>query len=262
MRIKQILKYLWYSKSLRFVLIAREESTSSVVQKFKVKLPSGDKELYIRPGTSDAHVYYEILFRGRKSDYFSKYLPIDDQVNCIVDIGANIGVAAIFFKERYPGSEIHCFEPMQKNINVLKNNISRYSNISVHQIALSSCDGEVEMIASPVNMNEGGWSMFQRGATGDEEKIVVHTRVSGDFLKENSIAPDIIKVDTEGAESEILFSLHEDQINHLKYVTGELHGERDFRLIDWLESNGFDIEMKKTFGKSLFIFKAIKKELL
>ena len=40
------------------------------------------------------------------------------------------------------------------------------------------------------------------------------------------------------------------------YITGELHGERDFEFLDWLESNGFAIECKKSMRSPLFVFTA------
>jgi len=39
-------------------------------------------------------------------------------------------------------------------------------------------------------------------------------------------------------------------------VCGELHGERDFELLDYLERNGFKIGVRKNLRSVLFNFEA------
>lgn len=261
MKLKKFLKFWYYSRSLRFALLAKQ--TSNAIVSHASKVSGKTINISLRTGTEDTHVLYEILFRGKKSDYFSEQLPSDKHINTILDIGANIGAAMIFFKSVYPNAKIVCFEPIPSNMSILQKNITNYSNIEAHEVALSSSNGTLNMIASPGAGNEGGWSMFQRGAKGDEKTITVQSYHSGEYLENIGInSPDLIKVDTEGAEKSILMSLHSSQLSNTKYITGELHGERDFELLDWLEQQGFDIEMKKSFNKPLFIFKAIRKELI
>ena len=256
-QIKKILKHWYYSSSLKFALSANSgNKTGNESTHIYANVFGRESSIYFRPGTSDPHVLYEILFRKHKSDYFSKLLPKD--VKVILDIGANIGASAIFYKSLYPSAQIHCFEPMQSNIGILTKNTKTLNDTHIHNIALSSTDGTVEMIASPDGNNTGGWSIHQRGAKGEEKRIEVECKHSGDYIKALDIQPDIIKIDTEGAEKIILKSLHEEQLKHVKMIVGELHGERDFELLDWLEQKGFELELKKSFFKPLFIFKALR----
>lgn len=69
---------------------------------------------------------------------------------------------------------------------------------------------------------------------------------------------DILKVDTEGAEKMIIRGLGAELLAKTNYICGELHGERDFELLDYLEENGFLLGVKKTPKSKLFNFEAIR----
>ncbi|MDZ4252759.1 MAG: FkbM family methyltransferase [Sulfuritalea sp.] len=253
---KKFLKYAVRSRSIDFAKRAlRQNPTGNVAQ-----VDYAGKPVSYREGTSDALVIYEILLKGEKSEYWHARLPSSDQVKVVLDIGANIGAATTFFAALYPSAHIHAFEPVPDNFQMLERNAElRGGGIHCHLLALSDKDGELKMIHSPGLNNHGGWSFYQRGATGEEEQISVPVRKSGEFIHELGLDRiDVIKIDTEGAEKEILHGLTPEQLATVKYIVGELHGERDFELLDWLEQRGFDIECKKSFGKPCFIFKALR----
>jgi FkbM family methyltransferase len=256
--VKKFLKYALRSRSLGFAKAALRGIPTGAV----TEVDYCGKPVHYREGSSDALVIYEILLKGRKSEYWHARLPRPENVKVVLDIGANIGAATVFFSELYPAAKIHSFEPIPGNLEILKMNAAsrgRPGSIDCHLLALSDRDGELQMIHSPGANNHGGWSFYQRGAAGNEEKVSVPVRKSGDFVRELGLDRiDVIKIDTEGAEKEILHGLTPDQLASVQYIVGELHGERDFELLDWLEQRGFDIECKKSFGKPCFIFKALR----
>ncbi|MCF8199342.1 MAG: FkbM family methyltransferase [Sulfuritalea sp.] len=255
---KKFLKYALRARSVGFAKSALRDAPTGVV----VDVDYCDKPVHYREGSSDALVIYEILLKGQRAEYWHKQLPKPENVKVVLDIGANIGAATVFFSEAYPTAQIHAFEPIPDNLELLKKNAAsrgRPGSIQCHHLALSDHDGELKMIHSPGANNHGGWSFYQRGASGNEEKISVPVRKSGDFVRELGLDRiDVIKIDTEGAEKEILHGLTPEQLATVQYIVGELHGERDFELLDWLEQRGFDIECKKSFGKPCFIFKALR----
>src|SRR5262245_13982601 len=52
------------------------------------------------------------ILEGR--EYPILQLP-DGPPTVIVDIGANVGATAVFFRAAYPGARIYCYEPSQEN---------------------------------------------------------------------------------------------------------------------------------------------------
>ena len=255
---KKFLKYALRARSVGFATAALRTAPTGAI----VEVDYRDKPVHYREGTSDALVIYEILLKGYKSEYWHPRLPRAEDVKVVFDIGANIGAATIFFSELYPAAKIHAFEPVPGNHEMLKRNAQsrgRQGSIECHLLALSNQDGELQMIHSPGAHNHGGWSFYQRGASGSEERISVPVRQAASFVRELGLDRiDVIKIDTEGAEKEILQGLAPEQLATVRYIVGELHGERDFELLDWLEQRGFDIECKKSFGKPCFIFKALR----
>lgn len=256
MTVKKFVKFAARAGSVDFAKRALRQSPTGEVGEIAYL----GRPVFYREGTSDPLVIYEILMKGKRSEYWHSELPPQNQTEVILDIGANVGAATVFFDGLYPNARILAIEPIPGNYELLQRNVDARQHrgrISAHLLALSDHDGQLEMIHSPGTGNNGGWSFYQRGASGTEERLTVPVRRSGEFLREQGITRiDIIKVDTEGAEREVLQGLTDEQLATVQFIVGELHGERDFALLDWLEQRGFDIECKKGFGKPCFIFKA------
>jgi hypothetical protein len=107
----------------------------------------------------------------------------------------------------------------------------------------------------------GGFSSHRTGVdTG--RSVRVQVRHAGRALSTLGIArADVIKVDTEGAEWEILTSLDPQLLATVRLVMGELHGERDFALLDYLQPK-FHIAIRKNLRSRLFNFYAVSRQLL
>ena len=255
MKAKRFFKALLRSGNYRFAREIGGGAPATGVQ----SLNYAGVPYYYRPGTSDAFVAYECFLHGEKNAYFSRHLPPADTVRTIVDVGANVGASVRFWKHAYPAARIHCFEPIPSNFDVLKKNCERLPDVTPHNEALGEETGELTFIHSPGTGNEGGWSIFQRGNKGDEQKLSIPIYNSGSRLAEFGVTEiDILKVDTEGAEKMIIKGLGTALLSKTKYICGELHGERDFELLDYLEMNGFRIGARKSPKSTLFNFEAIR----
>jgi len=73
---------------------------------------------------------------------------------------------------------------------------------------------------------------------------------------------DLIKIDTEGAEFDILTSLNKECLNDVKWITGELYGYKDFELLKYLQESKFNIGLKKQINNRLFMFHTIDNKTL
>lgn len=212
-----------------------------------------------RPGTSDAHLIYGILLKkGKKAEY---RLPEKLSPKVILDIGANVGISSVYFANRFPQADIYAIEPMPENFEVLKRN-AEGRRVTPINVGLDSQDGQRELILSPDASNFGGLSFYQRGAAPDAKRVMIATRSPASLLRELGVGRvDMIKIDTEGAEYSILTAFDPELLKEVTWITGELHGEQDFELLAYL-SQWFDIELKRSFKKPLFIFNACNKKKL
>ena len=209
--------------------------------------------LRYRPGTSDQVLIYEILLRpNRKADY---WLPPDIQAKVVLDIGANIGVASTYLSKRFPQAQIYSFEPISANFSILKANVDPLGNVRPIQAALGATDGAVEMFQSDAGMNLGGYSLYEAGSDTKVRTRVEIRRASSMMRELNLPSADVIKIDTEGSEHAILTDLGKEFLSKVQWIYGELHGNNDFELLAFL-SDQFDIGVKRTMGKRLFMFQA------
>lgn len=244
------LKWLLRSRSLRFV---RDRDPRSyfpgVVRSFSWR----GRLVYYRPGSSDLEVIYKIMLKGgRKAEY---YIPEEVLPRKIWDIGGNIGAASLYLFDRFPQAEIHCFEPVPENQAMIERNTAGISQIHAHRFALGASDGSLDIRASDVARNFGGFSFHETG-TAEGSACTVRMRAPQGVIEDGTApAPDMIKIDVEGAEYDILTAFDPQVLTGVKWIVGELHGERSFALLEFL-SRWFEIETRKTFGKRLFNFSA------
>ena len=143
-------------------------------------------------------------------------LPADFKPRTILDIGANFGLASLYFTSIYPDALIYAFEPASANYKYLLSNISPFGNIKSFNCAISSKQGEIKLF---VDGKHGGWNSL----IGSSDKFeVVKTLSLDDFVKEHAITSiDLIKIDVEGAEMDILSNFK--GLSKTLCIIGELH---------------------------------------
>lgn len=217
--------------------------------------------IHYRAGTSDSRLIYNILLkRGRKSEYAvpSECELRPESVRTVIDIGANIGISAVYLANAFPNAEVHAFEPEPGNCELLRANAQVWPRIKVHPFALGAADGELTLFDSDDDVNFGGFSAHRLGVNPGRSKSVP-VRHAGRALEELRIGPiDVVKIDTEGAEWEILTAIEPARLRDVRLIMGELHGIRDFELLAFLQPM-FDIGMRKQIKNRLFNFYAVKR---
>ena len=142
----------------------------------------------------------------------------------IVDAGANIGLASIYFANRFPDSTIIAIEPEQSNFELLEKNVAPYGNIHPLQAALWNRNEDIDLLDPGL----GKWGfMTGSGDIADQLPASARHRVRGmtvdrimrDFSLERI---DILKIDIEGAEREV-FSDTSSWIDKVDGIIVELH---------------------------------------
>ncbi len=147
----------------------------------------------------------------------------------IVDIGANVGIAAVRLRLAYPDARILCFEPNPAALPFLRINAER-ARAETLDYGLGETDATLPLYQgshSTVTASLTAHHMTEAKPLGD---VVI--RAAGSALAALGVtAIDLLKIDTEGAEMPILRSLAPFlagvRIAHL-----EFHSESDRRAID------------------------------
>jgi len=250
------LKYLIKSKSFEFVKNIQDKSHRIS------SLTWNNKKIYYRTSSSDMMLIYEILLKSKyKREY---YFPEELKPKVIFDIGGNIGITSVYLASLFPEAQIYTFEPLKENFEILKKNTSQFNNIEVFNFGLGAKNGSFKLYLSDDEENYGGVSFYSE-VEGNMSEPYTECEVKNvnDVIQEIGVTSvDLIKIDTEGAEYDILTNMKDEFLNKTSWITGELHGNRDFELLNHLNNLGFSVSLNKNIDSRLFMFNAGKKEVI
>ncbi len=151
--------------------------------------------VFLRNKTSDIPTFYQIFFH---KDY-----EIDTQgmkPKTIIDCGANVGYASVYFKNKYPEANIYAIEPEQSNFKQLQLNTKPYSGIICINAGIWSSEAWLN-VESIYDNSHWAFSVVEtQSPSSDSIKAVSIDAI----VKEHNIKEiDILKVDIEGSEVEL-----------------------------------------------------------
>jgi len=208
-------------------------------QKIVYELKNGLK-FEVRSGTCDRGIIDEIFA-------YKIYSPSGFEIkenDTVLDIGAQIGVFSVYAAASAKAGRVYSFEPFSENYALLKRNIELNSrgNIEPFQMAVAGTAGTKDFY---ISKNTGGHSFY---GSPKQEKISVQAIALADFIKEKGLAKiDYFKMDCEGGEYDILFSLPDEILNKISKIGMEYHNLDETRhvarLREFLESRGFLVSL-------------------
>jgi FkbM family methyltransferase len=156
-----------------------------------------------------------------------------DDVGTIIDVGANIGAASIYFAGLYPDARVHAFEPGPESFALLAENTAPFGNISVHEVGLFDNDKDAALFEGEYDPSTN--SIGDSGLNSGRSRMV-KLKDAKPFLHGLDVdGIDILKLDAEGCEVPILRALAE-MISAIKVIYVEYHNDEDRRVIDDLLS--------------------------
>jgi FkbM family methyltransferase len=125
----------------------------------------------------------------------------------IFDVGANSGQSVLHCIKNYSKLNVHCFEPVKSNYEMLVRATKGIRGIHCHQIALSDKCGESEMIigktATTSSFLKNNDSIVESLRQIKTEMVCVNTIEN--FMVENAIERvGYLKIDTEGNDLNVL----------------------------------------------------------
>ena len=139
------------------------------------------------------------------------------QPRVIIDAGANIGLAALYFARLFPDARICCIEPDAANFQLLQHNTRNYPNICTLQAAVWYKNEKLDFA------NKEGFSAgLQVEPTAQTNAIQGYT--ISELIQHFGIDEiDILKMDVEGAEKEIFGAGDTTWLQQVHILVIELH---------------------------------------
>lgn len=186
-----------------------------------------------------------------------RYLPSKGPLT-VVDVGANVGLFALYMNSLRPDCRIYCYEPAPPSFALLKQNLAGLDRMVLRNIGLAASDGFAQLHLHPYNSGENSIHPGQLPAAGQVDIRLVNTATA--LAVENITYVDVLKIDTEGCEVEILKGLGE-RINYVGIVMAEYHCEPDRRRIDEVLKD-FDLFQSHVQTPGLGVVKYINRRLM
>jgi FkbM family methyltransferase len=202
-----------------------------------------DLRVLLRPNTTDKWVVQETMLRD---DY--RLRDMDLRQATVIDLGANIGVVSLR-AAALGAARVFAYEPEPSNYELLTRNVAgnRFQSvIRTFDVACTDQESSVKLHLSSANV--AGHSMY--GGSG--ESIAVQSTTLARILETHAIATcDLLKIDVEGSEFPILYTLPTELFSRIKRIYLECHPSATARhngadLTKYLEQQGYAVEVGKS----------------
>ena len=194
--------------------------------------------VYVRVANSDFLVLGEIFDRDEYAQVKNWQLPDDPR---IFDLGANIGLASVYFASLWPRANVVAVEPDQDNCRLIGKNCRRLmqeDRLQVVRAFVAANDG-----VAGIDRNVRAWA-FQKVQTIDSDHEAIPCLSMKNLLSHSGFDRiDLLKCDIEGSESE-LFRECGAWIGKVKHLIVETHRPYLVReLYDDLGSAGWSFDV-------------------
>jgi FkbM family methyltransferase len=146
----------------------------------------------------------------------------------LYDVGANVGFLTLIAARLVgPAGHVYAFEPIPANARAIERNaaLNGLGNITVLELALSDRAGDAVLRVPDVNQGAHLAEVVDELIPADE--LVVRTAALDELAEEQGLrAPDLVKLDVEGAELLVLEGMRRSLEAHRPGLICELHGTR------------------------------------
>jgi FkbM family methyltransferase len=170
--------------------------------------------IFVRQNSTDLLVFQQIFIY---KEYLINYN--NSNPKTIIDAGANIGLSAIFFANKYPDSIIYAIEPEENNFKILLKNINPYRNIIAIKAAIWHQIEPIEINTSTL----GEWA-FTISPSINENRNKIKVVTIAEIINNYSLGViDILKIDIEGSEKKLFKHGHELWLPKVSCIIIEVH---------------------------------------
>ncbi|MGA0555263.1 FkbM family methyltransferase [Larkinella sp. VNQ87] len=204
------LKRFGVAQGLRLYFLLKSKRKGLV----RIRIPQARHPIYLRLGTSDRNVFNNIFVQG---EYDA--VELGNHPQTFLDGGGNIGLAAVYFANRYPAMQIVSVEPESENFKMLQLNCQSYETIRAVQAGLWSRSTHLDIR----DAGGGAWG-FQVEETDRPTPASVRAESIEALIRANGGKPfEVVKLDIEGSEAEVFRTCTEPWLPFVRALIVELH---------------------------------------
>ncbi len=238
------------NKWRRYAAIFRETDNWPAYLAFKTGLHRGGEFTFVMRDGRRYTVEKRMIGPFRECFFDDQYLRHLDPGSfpenpLIIDIGANVGFAALRFLHLFPKAVIHSFEPMPFMLAQMHKRRSEYPQAEwhVHEAGVWKEDGELELFTTDRDDFTTVSGLVRLEDMSRRVKVRV-VALEG-FMKDNGIGHvDLLKLDCEGAEYGILYNLSDEAFAGIRNIAMETHDTEEGKtgdMVSFLKGKGYEV---------------------
>lgn len=166
--------------------------------------------------------------KGRQDRDYPLLQRLAQDRQCVFDVGANHGLASLVMSSTLAQDGfIYAFEASEETCQVARNNLS-LNGLTYRAQVINALIGEQtgQVVDFYWDHTSGGASIIQ-GYLGHEIPIKKITLSLDTFCETQSVSPDLVKIDVEGAEGCVLAGMPNILANLRPAIAVELHSWRE-----------------------------------
>ena len=201
-----------------------------------VTLPDGTSAI-LRPNGVDCKTIVDIFVR-------KLYDARAQQVSRVLDLGANIGLATLYFASKFPNAQFACVEPSPENCAVLLEVlIQNRIRATVIEAAIGVESGDAELFMGP---DPTAYSLVPPPERFNRMQRVRQIDMPSLLHNLGWDHVDLLKIDIEGYEAD-LFRSRAGWLAKVRHIVGEAHGHAGYgfdEVVRDLRPFGFDVKLR------------------
>jgi FkbM family methyltransferase len=176
--------------------------------------------IHYRINTTDINVLQQVFLSGEYDCAGSEVRP-----GFIVDCGANIGCASVYFLNRYPEAHVVAIEPDAGSFGVCRLNLEPYGRRALPLHGAVWPRSEALTVERGEGRTTQEWSFSVRPCRPGESQEIESIELGGLLERAPNGRIDLLKIDIEGGEEELFASGFEPWLSHTRTIVIELHGQ-------------------------------------
>jgi FkbM family methyltransferase len=210
------------------------QDKAELPKRYLLKLTKNRRNVFLRTYSGDIGIFYEVFWRRVYSVTHLDW----KNFKCVIDLGANVGMTALFFRAVAPKAKIIAFEPDPDNFHLLRKNTEneiRSGNLVTIHAAVSDTNGILSFEKSRLAYNT---KVIDDNNGAKVKSISLNT-----LIRDHSIEQvDLVKIDIEGFEHR-LFSRNTKWLDLVRNIIIEIHSQENFDIFkSQMDKCGFFIK--------------------
>jgi FkbM family methyltransferase len=190
----------------------------------------------LRECGSDLATYHEIAVE----EVYGSVLRAVENFQTVIDLGANVGLAALYFACKSPSCRVLCVGPNRETYDLLSQNVRELNRSGRCQTLRAAVWGTHRRLVFDQKSPADRYSTFAVRPAAATEPSDVEGYTMAEILDYSGFdCVDLLKVDIEGAERELFSAQDLSWLARVGAIAIEFHG--DSRL-----ATGFDDKIKRS----------------